>query len=62
MPEEIDWILFGHTHSPQNEIDAGIRLFNPGSAGKGNKGAAPSVGMLIQEKANDPFIGKIVML
>jgi putative phosphoesterase len=28
---DIDAIIFGHTHSPKNELDDGILYFNPGS-------------------------------
>ncbi len=29
--DEVDMIIFGHTHNPFNEIIGGIRFFNPGS-------------------------------
>jgi putative phosphoesterase len=45
-----DWLLFGHTHRPANEMHAGLHLFNPGSAGLANKGAPISVGLLIRER------------
>jgi putative phosphoesterase len=45
-----DWLLFGHTHRPANEMHEGLHLFNPGSAGLANKGAPVSVGFLIREK------------
>lgn len=55
MPRRIvsgssDWLLFGHTHRPANEIHNGVHLFNPGSAGLANKGAPLSVGFLVREK------------
>jgi putative phosphoesterase len=56
-----DWLLFGHTHRPANEIHGGLHLFNPGSAGLGNKGAPVSVGFLIREKGK-PFRGEVVPL
>jgi putative phosphoesterase len=34
MPPETDWLLFGHTHRPADEVHHKIRLFNPGSAGR----------------------------
>lgn len=61
MPQDIDWVLFGHTHTPINDIHEGVHIFNPGSAGKGNKGAPPSVGLLIQEE-HDLFRSEIVPL
>jgi len=50
MPPESDWLLFGHTHRPADEMHNGVHLFNPGSAGRGNKGAPVSVGFLTREK------------
>ena len=41
-----DWLLFGHTHRPADEMHHGVHLFNPGSAGRANKGAPLSVGFL----------------
>jgi putative phosphoesterase len=50
MPPGADWLLFGHTHRPADEMHNQIHLFNPGSAGRGNKGAPISVGFLTREK------------
>jgi putative phosphoesterase len=50
MPPDIDWLLFGHTHRPRDEMHNGIHLFNPGSAGRANKGAPVSVGFLTRQK------------
>jgi putative phosphoesterase len=55
------WLLFGHTHRPLNEIHQGVHLFNPGSAGRANKGAPLSVGFLIREKGK-PFRAETVLL
>jgi putative phosphoesterase len=44
-----DWLLFGHTHRPADEIHRGTHLYNPGSAGRANKGAPLSVGFLTRE-------------
>lgn len=41
-----DWLLYGHTHRPADEIHNGVHLFNPGSAGRASKGAPLSVGFL----------------
>jgi putative phosphoesterase len=46
-----DWLLYGHTHRPTDELHNSVHLFNPGSAGLANKGAPVSVGFLIREKA-----------
>jgi len=45
-----DWLLYGHTHRPIDEMHNGVHLFNPGSAGRANKGAPLSVGFLSREK------------
>jgi predicted phosphodiesterase len=45
-----DWLLFGHTHRPADEMHNSVHLFNPGSAGLANKGAPVSVGFLFREK------------
>jgi putative phosphoesterase len=61
MPPQTDWLLFGHTHRPADEMHQGIHLFNPGSAGLANKGAPRSVGFLIREKGKK-FRAKIALL
>jgi predicted phosphodiesterase len=50
MPPETDWLLYGHTHRPADEVHNQIHLFNPGSAGRANMGAPISVGFLTREK------------
>jgi putative phosphoesterase len=50
-PRGADWLLFGHTHRPADEVRSGLRLFNPGSAGLANKGAPLSIGFLTREKS-----------
>jgi putative phosphoesterase len=39
-------LLHGHTHVPRDEMIAGVRWLNPGTVGKPNKGAPPSIGIL----------------
>ena len=56
-----DWLLFGHTHRPADEMHNGVHLFNPGSAGRANKGAPLSVGFLIREKGKK-FRAETVLL
>jgi len=46
IPDDTDWLIFGHTHVPCDETVKGVRLFNPGSAGLANKGAPRSVALL----------------
>jgi putative phosphoesterase len=50
LPAGCDWLLFGHTHRPADELHHGVHLFNPGSAGRANKGAPVSVGFLTRVK------------
>ncbi len=61
MPAGSDWLLFGHTHRPADEMHQGIHLFNPGSAGRANKGAPLSVGFLTREKGRK-FQARVVLL
>ena len=61
MPVGADWLLFGHTHRPTDETHEGIHLFNPGSAGRANKGAPLSVGFLTREPGKK-FRAEIVLL
>lgn len=61
MPTGSDWLLFGHTHRPADEMHEGIHLFNPGSAGLANKGAPCSVGFLTREKGKK-FRANVVVL
>jgi len=61
MPPAGDWLLFGHTHRPADEMHHGVRLFNPGSAGRANKGASLSIGFLTREKGGK-FRAEIVLL
>ncbi|MDR2463237.1 MAG: YfcE family phosphodiesterase [Verrucomicrobiales bacterium] len=46
FPADIDILLHGHTHVPRDETVSGLRLLNPGSVGKPNKGAPPSFAFL----------------
>ena len=39
-------LLHGHTHVPRDEVVEGVRILNPGSIGKANKGAPPSYAWL----------------
>jgi len=40
-----DWYIFGHTHKPFDEMLGNTRHYNPGSVGKPNKGAPPSMSL-----------------
>ena len=50
MPSGADWLLYGHTHRPADEMHGTVHLFNPGSAGRATKGAPLSVGFLRREE------------
>ena len=39
-----------------------VHLFNPGSAGRANKGAPVSVGFLTREKGQPSFAANVVLL
>ncbi|MEI9997860.1 MAG: metallophosphoesterase family protein [Verrucomicrobiota bacterium] len=56
-----DWLLFGHTHRPLDEVHNGVHLFNPGSAGRANKSAPLSVGFLSRAKGG-PFRPRLELL
>ena len=56
-----DWLLFGHTHRPADEMHNGTHLFNPGSAGRANKGAPLSVGFLTRAKG-EKFRSHVTLL
>jgi len=49
-----DILLHGHTHVPRDEMIAGVRVLNPGTIGKANKGAPPSYAWLELEDGKDP--------
>ncbi len=61
IPPGSDWLLFGHTHRPADEMHHNVHLFNPGSAGRANKGAPVSVGFLTREKGGK-FRASVVLL
>ncbi|PAW80094.1 MAG: hypothetical protein B9S32_01815 [Verrucomicrobia bacterium Tous-C9LFEB] len=61
IPPGTNWLLFGHTHRQCNVMEGAVHFFNPGSAGKANKGAPASVGMLTST-AGQPFQAEIILL
>ena len=61
MPPASDWLLYGHTHRPADEMHHGIHLFNPGTAGLANKGEPASVGFLTRENGKK-FRARVVVL
>jgi putative phosphoesterase len=57
--EEVQAVVFGHTHQPYVRMHGGVLLFNPGSALPG-PGRRPSVGILDVEERS--IAGRIVYL
>jgi putative phosphoesterase len=57
--EEVDAIVFGHTHQPHITLHNGVRIFNPGSALAG-PGRHPSVGIL--DMGERSITGRVVYL
>ena len=47
-------VVFGHIHTPVNEVIDGILVINPGSAAK-PRGDVPTYGILTLEKGRAPF-------
>jgi putative phosphoesterase len=43
---EYDWVLYGHTHIPDLNVDGQPKYLNPGAVGRCNRGAPPSVALL----------------
>lgn len=49
-----DLLLHGHTHIPRDEMIRGVRVLNPGTIGKANKGAPPSYAWLHLKDGEKP--------
>jgi putative phosphoesterase len=43
--EEVEAIIYGHSHQPANHVRAGVLFFNPGSVSRGYRGSG-TVGIL----------------
>ncbi|MGC1479617.1 MAG: metallophosphoesterase family protein [Chthoniobacterales bacterium] len=48
---DTNFLLHGHTHVPRDETIDGVRILNPGTVGKPNKGHAPSYAWLTIEES-----------
>ncbi len=57
--QDVDAILFGHTHQPLLKQDNGVLLFNPGSVFLGRGTHAQTLGIL---HVNEEIEGEIVVL
>lgn len=52
--EEVDIVIFGHSHKYYNEVEEDIRYFNPGSCGRKRFGLPLTMGILkIENGAQD---------
>ena len=45
-PDDVDVLLYGHTHVPRNERRSRVLFLNPGCVTRPNRGAPPSVAWL----------------
>ena len=59
-PDDVDVLLHGHTHVPQNERRENVLFLNPGCVTRPNRGAPPSVAWL--EVADGKINWKLVPL
>lgn len=55
------FLLHGHTHVPRDEMIGGVRVLNPGTIGKANKGAPPSYAW-IRLEGGQPLSWSIVRI
>ncbi|HBZ56691.1 MAG TPA: YfcE family phosphodiesterase, partial [Syntrophobacteraceae bacterium] len=51
--QNVDVVMFGHTHEPLQYRSNGILWFNPGSVSAGRRGATCSLGLLRVETTID---------
>jgi len=55
--EEVDCVVFGHSHQPFNEVIDGVLMFNPGSCTDPRREPRPSCGIL---HVGDVIRGEII--
>ena len=58
--DEVDCIVYGHSHHPANHVREGVLFFNPGTAFDRRHHASYTVGIL--EVGEDAIAGRIVAL
>ena len=56
--EQVDAVVFGHSHRPANKVVGGVLMFNPGSASLSRWGG-PTVGLLT---VGDKISGEIIKI
>jgi uncharacterized protein len=52
---DADAVVFGHSHLPLHETEAGFQIFNPGSPTERRRAPRPSMGLLESTKAGLAF-------
>jgi uncharacterized protein len=60
LPDDVEFVLHGHTHVPRNEKRGSVLYLNPGCVTRANQGAPPSVAWL--EIANNKISWKLIPL
>jgi uncharacterized protein len=61
--ENVDAIVYGHSHKAANHVSGGVLMFNPGSfSGSYPLGRKRSVGILTLDEGKNGIRGKIVSL
>ncbi len=60
---DVNAIVFGHSHSPVNQVRRGVLLFNPGAVGPDYKTRyGPGLGLLTVDTAHNRLSGEILPL
>ena len=52
---QADGVIFGHSHLPLHEAEAGFQIFNPGSPTERRRAPRPSMGLLMAERRRLAF-------
>jgi putative phosphoesterase len=58
--ENVDCIVYGHSHNPANHIREGVLFFNPGTACERRHAGSNTVGIL--EVGEDQIAGRIITI
>lgn len=58
--DQVDCIVYGHSHCPANHVREGILFFNPGTAFDGRRAASNTVGIL--EVGETAITGRIITI
>jgi len=60
MKDDVDAVVFGHSHMPFNELIDGVLYFNPGSPNDNIRAPYHSYGILEEKKGQ--LVGKIIKI